>query len=103
MRDTYTHMHIHTHIHVYFIVSINDLYTLFLLQESFFKNQSYEGYVYTHAYTCIYTCVDLHTDKGGVTLIKVGIMVNSTILIFLSSPLEHLQRPGNTGRVDPFG
>lgn len=46
-----------------------------------------------HIYTSIR--VHRHTGKGGVTLIKVGINVNSTILIFLSSPLEHLQRPGN--------
>ena len=35
--------------------------------------------IYIHTYT--YTCVHTHTDKGGVTLIKVRVMASSTILI----------------------
>lgn len=44
--------------------------------------------MYTPIYIDTYTFIHTHIVKGGVALIKVGVMTSSTILVFLSPPLK---------------
>lgn len=46
----------------------------------------------TYVHMRIRTHIHIHIDKGGVALIKVRVMASSTMPVFLSPPLEHLQR-----------